>query len=166
MLVAAYANNTMAIINTISKPGVFIIALLITYLAIMAKPVPNAMPSKSYINIIPATDTTLILLCAVLRTIIVSIYAKGSLLPLSSSEREAVLYFKFKCLSRSIAKTLAAYVEAITEPIRKLLNNENLHTKCAKSPTNPAVSTTPRLESRPACTATFFASFQFVPKPP
>jgi hypothetical protein len=36
----------MAIINTISKSGVFIIALLITYLAIMAKPVPNAIPSK------------------------------------------------------------------------------------------------------------------------
>ena len=66
--------------------------------------VPNAMPSKSCINIIPATDIVLILLCAVLRTIIVSIYAKGSLLPLSSSKREAVLYFKFKCLSRSIAK--------------------------------------------------------------
>lgn len=48
--------------------------------------VPNAMPSKSCINIIPATDTALILLCAVLRTIIVSIYAKGSLLPLSSSK--------------------------------------------------------------------------------
>ena len=48
--------------------------------------VPNAMPSKSCINIIPATDTALILLCAVLRTIIVSIYAKGSLLPLYSSK--------------------------------------------------------------------------------
>ena len=40
----------------------------------------------------------------------------GSLLPLSSSSIEAVLYFKFNFLERSMEKTEAASVEPKIEP--------------------------------------------------
>ena len=46
----------------------------------------------------------------------VSIYAIGSLLPLSSSSIDAVLYFRFSFLERSMEKTEAASVEPNIEP--------------------------------------------------
>ena len=48
----------------------------------------------------------------------VSIYAQGSLLPLSISSIDAVLYFKLSFLERSIEKTDAASVELIKAPIK------------------------------------------------
>ena len=51
---------------------------------------------------------------------IVKIYANGSLLPLSISKIGAVEYFKFNLLERRIEKTLAASVEDMTAPIKKL----------------------------------------------
>ena len=53
----------------------------------------------------------------------VSIYANGSLLPLSTSSMEAVLYFKLRRFERNIEKTDAASVELIIEPISKLSRN-------------------------------------------
>ena len=43
-------------------------------------------------------------------------YAIGSLLPLSSSSIDAVLYFRFSFLERSMEKTEAASVEPNIEP--------------------------------------------------
>ena len=79
---------------------------------------------------------------------------------------EAVLYFKFKCLSLSIENTLAASVDEITAPISTLLIQENFITKYANTATNIEVSTTPTLDSRPAFNSTGLASFIFVPNPP
>ena len=46
------------------------------------------------------------------------------MLPLSTSKSEAELYFKLSLLDLKIAKTEAASVEDITEPIRKLSRSE------------------------------------------
>ena len=52
--------------------------------------------------------------------IIVNIYAQGSLLPLSTSNNDAVPYFNDKFLLFNIENTDAASVQLITEPINKL----------------------------------------------
>ena len=54
------------------------------------------------------------------RKITVSRKAKGSLLPLSTSNREAVLYLRFIFLDLNIENTLAASVEEIIAPISML----------------------------------------------
>ncbi len=56
-------------------------------------------------------------------------YAVGSLLPLSTSKREAVLYLRFSLLERRIEKTDAASVDAMTEPKRKLMSHSTPRTK-------------------------------------
>ena len=57
------------------------------------------------------------------RMITVIIYEQGSLLPLSTSSMEAVLYFKFSLLERRMENTDAASVELMTAPISMLSKN-------------------------------------------
>ena len=54
--------------------------------------------------------------------IAVIVYAIGSLLPLSTSRIEAVLYFKLRLLDLKMENTVAASVEERTAPISILSN--------------------------------------------
>ena len=63
-------------------------------------------------------------------------------------------------------KTDAASVEPITEPISSPSNREVFSTRWQKSPASTEVMTTPNVESSTDWTATGFAIFQLVPKPP
>ena len=76
------------------------------------------------------------------------------------------MYLKFNFLALSIAKTEAASVEHITDPISKLSTGFIFKQKWQKIPTKKAVIIVPKEESRIACVATGFASFHLVPKPP
>ena len=58
--------------------------------------------------------------CAMAINVAVNMYAHGSLLPLSTSRSEAVLYFKFSFLDLNIEKTDAASVEPTSAPISRL----------------------------------------------
>ena len=60
---------------------------------------------------------------------IVSIYENGSLLPLSTSNKEALLYFKLSFLERNIENTEAASVELITAPTKNDCKISNFNTK-------------------------------------
>ena len=124
-----YESSATAITSTILNPGVFIMNLFIKYLKIKAIKTPDNAPTKSCKNSIPKTLPTVILPDIMLIAIIVSIYAKGSLLPLSTSKIDAVLYLRFRCLSRNIENTLAASVEEITAPVSTEFIHENFRTK-------------------------------------
>ena len=63
-------------------------------------------------------------------------------------------------------KTVAASVELITAPIRKLSSQAHPRAKWQNSPTKEAVSATPNVESIPASMAMGLADFHLVPKPP
>lgn len=63
------------------------------------------------------------------KIITVSIYEQGSLLPLSTSNNEAVLSFKLSRLERNIENTDAASVELITAPINILSRKSNPNKK-------------------------------------
>ena len=65
------------------------------------------------------------------------------MLPLSISNIEAIDPFKFNFCERNIAKTAAASVDAITDPISKPSNKEVLKTIEENNPVKPAVITTP-----------------------
>ena len=88
------------------------------------------------------------------------------MLPLSTSSRDAVRYFKFSRLERKIEKTDAASVELIKEPIKKLSANSILSAKKQNRPVRPAVKTTPAVDSKTARPTTGFAALHFVPYPP
>ena len=60
--------------------------------------------------------------------ITVSIYATGSLLPLSISRSDATPSLRLSFLRLNIAKTLAASVADMTAPTRKLSANGNFNT--------------------------------------
>ena len=100
------------------------------------------------------------------KMMIVSIYAKGSLLPLSSSRIGAERYFRLSFLLLRIANTLAASVELITAPSRKPSVGANFKTNVQNNPTSAAVRIVPTDESRIDRPAAFLALLHFVPKPP
>ena len=102
------------------------INLFIKYLNISAIKTPHKTPRNNCKNNILKISKGVIPPAIIFITIIVIIYAKGSLLPLSTSNMDAVLSFRFKCLSRSIENTLAASVDEITAPISILFIHENL----------------------------------------
>ena len=97
---------------------------------------------------------------------LVSMKAKGSLLPLSTSSREAVWSRRSSRLERRMEKTEAASVEEMTAPSRKLSRAGRERTCQQNSPTRPAVSVVPREDSSAAFPATGLAWLQLVPKPP
>ena len=97
---------------------------------------------------------------------IVSMYAVGSLLPLSTSSREAVWSRRFSRLERRMENTEAASVEAMTAPSRKLSKVGRDRTAQQNSPTSPAVKAVPKEERMAAFPATGLAWLQLVPKPP
>ncbi len=88
------------------------------------------------------------------------------MLPLSTSSKEAVRYFKFSRLERRMENTEAASVELISEPIKKLSAGSIPSTPQQNNPVPPAVSTTPAVESSTARPITGFAALHLVPKPP
>ena len=125
-------------------------------------PTPNTICAKTWYRTEPAETEV-----SIIATTMVTIkYAIGSLLPLSTSSRDAVPYFKFSFFARKMEKTEAASVELMTEPISKLSSNPTCSTMWQKPPTATAVRKTPTVESRMARPATGFAALHFVPKPP
>ena len=96
----------------------------------------------------------------------VSIYDMGSLEPLSTSRRGALLFLRPSFRERSMENTVAASVELMTAPIRKLSSQAHPSAKWQNSPTRTAVRATPTVASSPASTATGLADFHLVPKPP
>lgn len=96
----------------------------------------------------------------------VSIYAAGSLLPLSISSIGAVLFLRPSFFPLRMEKTEAASVELTTAPRRKLSAHPHRSAKWQNKPVRPAVTTTPNdASSTDSCTTGFTAS-QRVPKPP
>ena len=88
------------------------------------------------------------------------------MLPLSTSRREAVLYFRPRRLERRMENTLAASVELITAPVRKLSRGEKPRAKRQNRAVSRAVSTTPRVDRVTALPAMGRAASHRVPKPP
>ena len=88
------------------------------------------------------------------------------MLPLSSSNSEAVWSFRLSFLERRILNTDAASVEDSTQPTSIPSQNSMPQTYTQNSPVTAAVSTTPSEDSASAGTATGFASLQRVPNPP
>ena len=128
--------------------------------------IPKPAPYTSCAKIIYTISGALVSAVMMVIIIAVSIYEQGSLLPLSISSIEAVLYFSPRFFDLRMEKTDAASVELRTEPIRKLNLGSIPRTSQQKSPVTPAVIRTPIEASRPALSATGRACFQLVPKPP
>ena len=100
-----------------------------------------------------------------IKIIVVSIYAQGSLLPLSNSNIDAIDPFKFNLWDLKIANTDAASVDPTIAPISKPSNNVVLNIKKHSNPVNPDVKITPNVDKRIDGFATDFAIFQLVPNP-
>ena len=93
-------------------------------------------------------------------------YATGSLLPLSTSSRDAVPYFRFSFLERRMENTDAASVEPRTAPIRRPSIQLVCRANRQNTPTPNAVRNTPSVDSSTDFPATGLAALHFVPKPP
>ena len=132
-----------------------------------AQPTPIAVPNAScFTNISALSPPAAPPLPSTASIITVSIYAQGSLLPLSISNIEAELYFRFRFLERSMLNTEAASVELSTAPISSDCRVSMRSTKWQKATVSPAVSSVPPQESSSEGAATFFASDDLAPKPP
>ena len=90
----------------------------------------------------------------------------GSLEPDSISSRESVPSRSDSLAPRSTLNTLAASVEAMTEPTSRPTSQSSPSTKWQNAPTMPAHTSTPTVESRMACGATGRASRTLALKPP
>ena len=162
----AYASNAIPTTRIASNPAIEKRTCFNRQTAANAIIAPKTRP-----NTICSTTSSIIcapLACpfAIAMNVAVSMYAQGSLLPLSTSRSEAVLYFKFNFFDRRIANTDAASVEPTSEPIRKLSVQSIPNAKWQKTPVSPDVTTTPAVDSRIAFVATDLACSQFVPNPP
>ena len=100
------------------------------------------------------------------RRMVVIRYATGSLLPLSTSSRDAVPYFRFSFLERRMENTDAASVEPRTAPIRMPSIQLVCRANRQNTPTPNAVRNTPSVDSSTDFPATGLAALHFVPKPP
>ena len=129
---------------------------------IMPQPPPYTIWEKAIYSMLPTSEEPFISDS----TIIVSIYAHGSLLPLSISNNEAVFSLRLSLRRRNIEKTEAASVHPRIEPSRSASSKGRPMTKWQNKPTSMAVTTTPTVESRIARPATGVPSLHFVPKPP
>ena len=101
----------------------------VIHTAAMAIPNPNARPYASWANIIYAIAPPLDDPLYTARNMAVIIYATGSLLPLSISKSDAVLYLRFSFRDLRIENTLAASVHERTDPRRKLSIMPNFNIK-------------------------------------
>ena len=88
-----------------------------------AQATPMTMPTPICVKSMVGTEVSLLPEIMASATM-VSMYAMGSLLPLSISKRGAVECFRLRFLERRIENTEAASVELKTAPIRKLSENE------------------------------------------
>src|SRR5690606_34649989 len=106
-------------------------------------------------------------------SVMVSTYAMGSLLPLSSSNNGRRLFFKFNPLDRRMENTDAESVEDMVDarskdetkptPADSMVMPNTYHTAI---PVRIAVSKTPKVASTTPWAATGFISIYFVSIPP
>ena len=120
-------SSTTASINMVSRPLAITSVLVSTYIATTASTTPISVPYTSCANMAYGTEDRLSPLSIDI-PITVSIYATGSLLPLSISRSDATPSLRLSFLRLNIAKTLAASVADITAPTRKLSANGNFNT--------------------------------------
>ena len=149
----------------VSSPSAISFVFVKTVSVILACIIPINTPNKICFTIVAPRgmdSPTPIMLIA----IIVSRYAIGSLLPLSTSRIDAVPLFRFSFFFRKIANTLAASVEESTAPIRKLSAAGRCRIPIHSNAVTPAVTATPNVDRIMDLAATAFAADHLVLKPP
>ena len=86
--------------------------------------------------------------------------------PLSSSSKDAVLYFRFRFFEVRMLDTEAKSVDPTTDPRSMLSKKGKPRMKWRKAPVSKAVAITPKEARITAGTTTGFPMVQLVPNPP
>ena len=152
--------------NRESKPSPLIRYRSSTQMASLAIPTPHPAPNASWAKSIQEMPSAVALPFMMLSIRAVSMYANGSLLPLSISSIGAVLFLRPSFLDLRMENTDAASVELTTEPSRKPSTHPHRRAKWQNSPVSPAVRITPKEASSDASRAMGLAASHLLPKPP
>ena len=158
-------NSTSASINTVYIPFVTTLVFVSTHIPNTASTTPIATPYTICAKIAYGTVERFSPFTREIPTT-VSIYAVGSLLPLSISSREATPSFKFSFFFRKMENTLAASVQEMTAPKRNPSAKRNFNTTQQNAIVRNPVRNTPAVDNNNDLTATGFAAFHLVLKPP